>query len=123
MSNKRYQRTEDGVTTIVSVRQALAEVNTAMMEGKRDVRTMSSAQGRHDITYKDGRRVVLIEVDDDYPYVQVTDAPGYSDFVGVLLLAPATDWVQSAIVGFEREGSREVAVIPMRCVTLLEGEE
>lgn len=120
MNNKRYERTEDGTPTIVSVHQALAEVNTAMMEGKREVRTMSSGKGRHDITYKDGRHVVLIEVDDDYPRVQVKDAPGYADFTGALLLAPTGDWAQMAVVGYEWKGKREFAVIPAQCVILLE---
>lgn len=60
---KVYERTENGTTTAVSVRDALAEINTAMLEGRRDVRTMSSGRGRHDITYKDGRHILLVEVD------------------------------------------------------------
>lgn len=58
---KVYERTEDGATTRVTVRDALAEVNHSMMNGKREVRTMSSGRGRHDIEYKDGRHVVLVE--------------------------------------------------------------
>jgi hypothetical protein len=62
-ANKIYERTESGVTTRVSVSEALAEVNTAMMEGKREVRTMSSSRGDHSIEYKDGRKVRLVEID------------------------------------------------------------
>ncbi|MCT2594267.1 hypothetical protein LHJ74_30905 [Streptomyces sp. N2-109] len=59
---KVYQRTENGTVTEVSVREALAEVNTAMMEGKRYVREMFSGRGQHSIEYKDGRSVRLVEV-------------------------------------------------------------
>jgi hypothetical protein len=63
MNRKIYERTENGTTTRVSVREALAEVNRAMMDGKRDVRRMSSGRGRHSIDYKDGRSVRLVEID------------------------------------------------------------
>ena len=45
--------------------EALAEVNRAMMDGKRQVREMSSMRGRHAIEYKDGRKVLLVEVTED----------------------------------------------------------
>jgi len=61
--SKIYERTENGVTAPVSVRDALAEVNHAMMAGKGDVREMSSGRGRHSIEYRDGRSVKLTEVD------------------------------------------------------------
>lgn len=61
---KVYERTEDGTVTRVSIQEGLAEVNHAMMEGKRQVKTMSSQYGRHDITYKDGRHVLLVQVDE-----------------------------------------------------------
>lgn len=64
---KIYERTENGTTTRVSVREALAEVNHAMMDGKRDVRSMSSGWGRHNIEYKDGRRVLLVLADEPAP--------------------------------------------------------
>ncbi|WP_223772974.1 hypothetical protein [Streptomyces sp. 135] len=60
---KVYNRTENSLTVQVSVREALAEVNTAMMEGRRQVKTMSSGRGHHIIEYKDGRTVRLIETD------------------------------------------------------------
>lgn len=60
----------------------------------------------------------------EYPRVRVSGAPGYADFEGELILAPADDWpVRKAIVGFEREGKREVAVVPEECVTRLDGGE
>lgn len=64
MSSKVYERTEDGTTTRVSIRKAMDEVNHAMMGGKRDVREMSSGRGRHSIDYKDGRSVLLVEVEE-----------------------------------------------------------
>lgn len=63
MSGKIYERTENGKTTTVSVKDALTEVNRAMMGGRRQVREMSSGHTRHDIQYKDGRRVTLVLVD------------------------------------------------------------
>ena len=61
---KLYERTEDGTTTRVSIREGLDEINHAQMAGKRDVRTMSSIT-RTDfaIEYKDGRKVRLVRVD------------------------------------------------------------
>lgn len=75
---KIYQRTENGTTTHVPVKVAMAEVNTAMMEGKRDVDTMSSGSGRHSITYKDGRSVVLILVDEPKPAPATVNVVSYS---------------------------------------------
>jgi endonuclease YncB( thermonuclease family) len=62
--DKVYERTENGVTAIVSKREGLDEINHAQMAGKRDVRTMSSIT-RTDfaIEYKDGRKVRLVQVD------------------------------------------------------------
>lgn len=56
---KIYERTENGVTRIISVKDALAEANHAMMGGRHEVRSMSSSHGRHWITYRDGRDVRL----------------------------------------------------------------
>lgn len=67
---KIYRRTEDGVESYMTVKDALAEVNEAMIGRvvrERRVRTMSSSHGQHDITYSDGRRVVLIEIDAPQP--------------------------------------------------------
>lgn len=61
--SKVYQRTEDDSQTTVTVKEAMAEVNHAQMDGKREVREMSSGRGQHSIQYKDGRQVRLIEVD------------------------------------------------------------
>jgi hypothetical protein len=62
--SKVYQRTENGTTTHVAVKVAMAEVNTAMMEGKSAVRSMSSGSTRHAIEYKDGRSVTLVLVEE-----------------------------------------------------------
>lgn len=64
MTAKMFERTEDGITSLVSSQDGLTEINAAMMgEDKRTVRTMSAGSGRYDITYKDGRRVLLVLVD------------------------------------------------------------
>jgi hypothetical protein len=63
---KVYERTENGTTTRVSIREAMAEVNEAMMgrtSRERSVRKMSSGRTRHDIEYRDGRHVLLALVD------------------------------------------------------------
>ncbi len=60
---KAYQRIEDGVITQVSIKEALEEVNTAMMEGRKKVKMMSSSHGHHTIEYRDGRKVTLDEID------------------------------------------------------------
>lgn len=62
--SKAYERTENGVTSIVSKREGLDEINHAQMAGKRAVRTMSSIT-RTDfaIEYKDNRKVRLVLID------------------------------------------------------------
>lgn len=60
---KVYRRVTDGVEDFITVKEALAEVNDLMMNRKRDYREMSSSQGHHTITYRNGVRVVLTEVD------------------------------------------------------------
>lgn len=72
--NRMYERTENGVTTHVSIREAMAEVNHAMMEGKRDVRQMSSGRTAHWINYRDGREVRMTLV--DAPALAETDSKG-----------------------------------------------
>lgn len=62
-----YQRTENGAMEIVSVKEAMIEVNHAMMDGKRYVREMSSGRGHHSIDYTDGRTVVLVEMEEAAP--------------------------------------------------------
>ncbi|WP_328721758.1 hypothetical protein OHT52_21205 [Streptomyces sp. NBC_00247] len=64
---KIYRRTEDGIDSHMTVADALAEANDAMMGGRSKVREMSSGQGHHVIAYKDGRRVSLVEVDAPAP--------------------------------------------------------
>ncbi|MFJ3834466.1 hypothetical protein ACIPY6_02995 [Streptomyces sp. NPDC090054] len=61
--NKVYERTEDGATTIVSLKDGGAEADRAQMGPRRDIREMSSSRGRHSITYRDGRKVTLVMVD------------------------------------------------------------
>lgn len=57
---KVFKRTENGTLTFVAQREGLDEINHAMMEGKREVRAMSSiTRTDYDIEYKDGRHVRL----------------------------------------------------------------
>jgi hypothetical protein len=58
-----YERTENGVTTFVSLKDGGAEVDRAQMGPRRDIREMSSSRGQHAITYRDGRKVTLVMVD------------------------------------------------------------
>ncbi|MGW1155978.1 hypothetical protein ACWD45_32440 [Streptomyces rubiginosohelvolus] len=65
---KTYERTEDGITTRVTAQEALAEGRAAMTDRVTDrahVRTISRDSGRYDITYTDGRHVVLAPADED----------------------------------------------------------
>lgn len=65
---KIYARTEDGITTRVTAQEALAEGRAAMTDRVTDrarVRIISRDSGRYDITYTDGRHVVLAPVDED----------------------------------------------------------
>lgn len=48
--------------------------------------------------------------------VHVTDAPGYDDFDGHVLLESTTQWPMIA-VGYDIDGKRDIAVVPMECVT------
>jgi hypothetical protein len=115
--NKIYERTENGVTAQVSVRDALAEVNHAMMDGKGDVREMSSSRGRHSIEYKDGRSVKLTEVDAPAPVEtdsrgdRIISVQGKRYVVGTLVPARpktpgAKSWTPEAYVSYwsERNG-------------------
>lgn len=60
----KYQRTENGTVTEVSIKDGLAEINYAMMEGKNGVAKMSSiSRTDYAITYKGGRSVRLVRVE------------------------------------------------------------
>ncbi|MFF4756355.1 hypothetical protein ACWD5R_39575 [Streptomyces sp. NPDC002514] len=62
---KVYERTEDGTTTRVTAEEALNEGHAAMTDRvtiRAHVRKISEKSGHYDITYKDGRRVVLAPV-------------------------------------------------------------
>jgi hypothetical protein len=75
--SKVYERTENGTTTHVSIREAMAEVNDAMMgrlSRERRVRKMSSGRTQHHIEYADGRVVRMTLVDAPAPVE--TDSKG-----------------------------------------------
>jgi hypothetical protein len=64
--DKVYERIENGVTTHISIREAMAEVNDAMIGRvvrERRVRRMSSGRTQHHIEYADGRDVRMTLVD------------------------------------------------------------
>lgn len=64
---KVYNRTENGVTTTVSQREGLDEINTAMMNS-RPIRTMSSINRTdYAIEYRAGNKVTLRLVDESAP--------------------------------------------------------
>jgi hypothetical protein len=60
---KSYQRTENGVTTTISLAEGLREINNAMMDGKRFVATLAAWCSGAIIRYKDGRKVKLLQID------------------------------------------------------------
>lgn len=84
---KHFTRTENGTTQHLSARDALAEINHAMMDGKRYVRTMSSDGGgsKHAIEYKDGRKVKFARMDGAAP---VTAPEGYTEGQAVTVHRP-----------------------------------
>jgi hypothetical protein len=59
---KVYERTENGVTTTVSLEDGVAEAERASTD-RRNVPSMSSRGGRHHLEYRDGRIVDLVLVD------------------------------------------------------------
>lgn len=72
---KIYRRTENGTETLISVSDALGEVNDAMMGGSYKVETMSSSHGNHRIEYTDGRKVSLVEIEGTVPAKVETEQP------------------------------------------------
>lgn len=76
--SKVYERTENGTVTYVSIREAMAEVNDAMMgrlSRERRVRRMSSGRTQHHIEYADNRVVRMVLVDE--PAKVETNSKGY----------------------------------------------
>ena len=66
---KVYDRTENGTTTQVSVREGLDEINAAMISPRKNgVREMSSiTRTDYAITYRDGRDVRLVRAEAPEP--------------------------------------------------------
>ncbi|MER6616357.1 hypothetical protein [Streptomyces xantholiticus] len=56
---KHVRIVNGGTPEVIPTRAALAEINHAMMDGKRDVREMSEGRGNARIVYRDGRTVEL----------------------------------------------------------------
>jgi hypothetical protein len=116
---KVYQRTENGTATIVSVRDAMDEVNHAMMDGKHEVRTMSSGRGQHSLEYKDGRSVRLTETDAPAPVEtdgegrKIVTVKGKRYIVGAIIPArPKVEgvptWVPEAYANYWTERNGEI---------------
>ncbi|QWQ43074.1 hypothetical protein KME66_20400 [Streptomyces sp. YPW6] len=79
--DKIFNRTENGTTTTISIREGLAELNHAMMGGRREVRSMSSGRTQHSIEYKDGRKVTLTLTDAPEPDTEPAEwATAHSGF-------------------------------------------
>lgn len=120
--HKVYERTENGTTTYVSIREAMAEVDEAMMgrlSRERSVRKMSSGRTQHHIEYADDREVRLTLVDAPAEETKETDgkgrrivnAKGKRYIVGTIIPArPKVEgdqtWVPEAYVSYwsERNG-------------------
>ncbi|EDY43951.1 hypothetical protein [Streptomyces sp. SPB074] len=81
-----YRRTENGRTTaFVDQAEGLAEINEAMMGGRRQVRTMSSiTRTDYAIEHKDGRNVLLTLVDAPAP-------EGFTQGQAVVVKRPGRD--------------------------------
>ncbi|MFF3312534.1 hypothetical protein [Streptomyces sp. NPDC002952] len=80
---KVYERTENGVKTIVSLEDGVAEAERAYAD-RRGVPSMSSYRGQHHIEYRDGRVVDLVLVDE-------FAADGYGQGQAVLVTRPGQD--------------------------------
>ncbi|MGI5408207.1 hypothetical protein ACQEV9_15570 [Streptomyces chartreusis] len=115
---KVYERTENGVTSTVSQRAGLDEINHAMMAGKRNVREMSAGRTDAQIAYKDGRSVRLTLVDAP---AEETDSKGRRIVTvkskryivsAVTLARPrtpgATSWIPEAYVSYWSERNGEI---------------
>ncbi|MYW28209.1 hypothetical protein [Streptomyces sp. SID2119] len=122
---KVYERTENGTATQVSVKDGLAEINDAMMAGKREVRTMSSiSRTDYAIEYKDGRSVRLVQVD--------TSAPeGYTTGQAVVVRRPGQDPIAGTVdhihtapgyVAVRNDRHRSTAIYPASFVSAVEVE-
>lgn len=104
-SGTAYARTEDGITTRVSAQAALDEGRAAMLDRvtvRAQVRTISRDGGRYDITYTDGRHVVLLPIatprldhlaayGTDQVFARVRLADGHALTVKI---RPGADWAE-----------------------------
>lgn len=102
-----YERTENGTTETITVKDALAEVNHCMMGGRRSVKTMSSSHGHHRIQYKDGRDVRLVQVAVKAPAApeQRTARIGITStgaILGKVVTVKGKDYVTAAITPADR---------------------
>jgi hypothetical protein len=123
--NKVYERTENGTTKIVSRTVGLGEINHAMMEGKREVREMSSlTRTDYAIQYKDGRSVKLILVDEPAPEAdsegrKIVTVKGKRYVAGTIVpVRPRTpgarSWIPEAYVSYWSGGALGLPAGPTR---------
>lgn len=122
---KIYERTESGVTTHVSIREGLDEINTAMMGPRRNIKEMSAAQGDAWITYADGRKVTLVQVEapETEGYTQgqpvVVQRPGQTPRTGTV----AHIHTAPGYVAVLDDRNRSVSSYPVRFVSAVVTEE
>jgi hypothetical protein len=123
---KVYKRTENGVYSLISRSEGLAEINHAMTAGKRNVRTMSSiTRTDYDIEYKDGRSVRLVLIDAPAPegFTQgqavVVHRPGQAPITGTV----AHIHTAPGYVAVLDDRYRAVSNYPTRFVSAAEMEE
>ncbi|MER6485680.1 hypothetical protein ABT264_19255 [Streptomyces virginiae] len=121
-----YERTENGTVTVVDRGAGLAEINHAMMGGRRDVREMSSINRTdYAIDYKDGRSVRLILVDAPAP-------EGYTQGQAVIVQRPGLPTITGTVahihtapgyVAVTDDRYRDTTTYPTRFLSPAEPEE
>lgn len=105
---------------MVFAREAYTRENERLViEWDRDYTILALARNGHWVQGNLTWGILQIVLRDRFPNlnVKVTNAPGYADFEGELLL-DSDNW-PSVVVGFLWEGKRDVAVVPRECVTPL----
>lgn len=105
--DKVYNRTENGVTTTVSQRDGLDEINAAMMDSGPEVVTMSSiTRTDYAIEYRGGRKVRLVLVDAPAPVAEQRTARIYrsasGDVMGRVVTVKGKDYVLEALTPADR---------------------
>ncbi|MYS37169.1 hypothetical protein K388_07427 [Streptomyces sp. KhCrAH-43] len=120
---KIYLRIENGIESHVSVKDALGEVNDAMLgrlSRERSTRRMSSGQGHHAMEYRDGRLVTLVEIDAPQ---QVEEGPtAWTGEATRIITAKGKRYVVGQIIPAEDRGSYRVTRACVRYWSERDGE-